>query len=75
VPISLQARFHSILSVRCAQCLYCSGQNVPTSSHRRLALSTQLIIKARSRGYKQAREGGVAPKSLIRGEGGYRVES
>jgi hypothetical protein len=33
------------------------------------------MIKARSRGYKQAREGGEAPKSLIRGGGGYKVES
>jgi hypothetical protein len=33
------------------------------------------MIKARSRGYKQAREVGEAPKSLIRGGGGYKVES
>jgi hypothetical protein len=32
------------------------------------------MIKARSRGYKRAREGGVALKSLIRGGGGYKVE-
>jgi hypothetical protein len=33
------------------------------------------MIKARSRGYKQAREGGETPKSLIRGGGVYKVES
>jgi hypothetical protein len=55
-------------SGRCAwwaQDLYCFGQNVPTSSHQRLVLSGPLMIKARSRGYKLAREGGEAPKSLI----------
>jgi hypothetical protein len=33
-----------------------------------------LMIKARSRGYKHAREE-EAPKSLTRGGGGYKVES
>jgi hypothetical protein len=33
------------------------------------------MIKGRSRGYKWVREGGEAPKSLIRGGGGYKVES
>jgi hypothetical protein len=32
------------------------------------------MIKARSRGYKQVREGGDASKSLVRGGGGYKVE-
>jgi hypothetical protein len=32
------------------------------------------MIKARSRAYKKAREGGEAPKSLVRGEGGYKVD-
>jgi hypothetical protein len=41
-----------------AQDLYWFGQNVPTSHHRRLALPIPLMIKARSRGYKQVREGG-----------------
>jgi hypothetical protein len=50
-------------------------QNVPTSSHRQLALSTPLIIKACSRGYKQAREEGDTPKSLICGGGSYKVET
>jgi hypothetical protein len=48
-----------------AQDLYLFGHNVPTSSHRRLALPRPLMIKAHSRGYKLAREGGEAPKSLI----------
>jgi hypothetical protein len=46
-------------SGRCArwtQDLYWFGQNVPTSSHKRLTLPTPLMIKARSRGYKRARE-------------------
>jgi hypothetical protein len=63
---------------RCArwlQDLYWFRQNVPTSSHWRLALPALLMIKARSRGYKQAREGGEAPNSLIYGGGGYKVES
>jgi hypothetical protein len=33
------------------------------------------MIKARSRGYKRTRKVGEALKSLIRGEGGYKVES
>jgi hypothetical protein len=33
------------------------------------------MIKAHSRGYKQAREGGEALKSLIHGGGRYTVES
>jgi hypothetical protein len=33
------------------------------------------MIKSRSKGYKRAREGGEAPKSLIGGGGGYTVES
>jgi hypothetical protein len=33
------------------------------------------MFKARSRCYKHAREGGEAPKSLIRDRGGYKVES
>jgi hypothetical protein len=58
-----------------AQDLYCFGQNVPISNHRWLALPTPLMINARRRGYKRAREGGEAPKYLIRGGGDYRVES
>jgi hypothetical protein len=61
--------------VRWTQNLYWFGQKVPTFSHRRLALPAPLMIKARSRGYKRAREGGEAPKSLIRGGGSYKVES
>jgi hypothetical protein len=49
--------------------LYWFGQNISISSHRRLTLSTSLMIKTRRR------EGGEASKSLIRGEGGYKVES
>jgi hypothetical protein len=55
-------------SKRCAwwvQDLYWFGQNIPNSSHRRLALPAPLMIKAHSMGYKQAREEGEAPKSLI----------
>jgi hypothetical protein len=48
-----------------AQDLYWFRQNVPTSSHWWLALLTPLMIKAHSRGYKRARDGGEAPKSLI----------
>jgi hypothetical protein len=59
---------------RCAQDLYWFGQNVLTSNHRWLALPTPFMIKSRSRGYRQAREGGEAPKSLIRRRGGYKVE-
>jgi hypothetical protein len=40
-------------------------QNIPTSSHWRLALPAPLMIKARSRDYKRAREGGEFPESLI----------
>jgi hypothetical protein len=47
------------------QDLYWFVHNVPTSSHRRLVLPAPLMIKACSRGYKQSREGGEAPKSLI----------
>jgi hypothetical protein len=57
------------------QDLYWFGQNVPTSNHRQLALPAPLMIKARSRGYKKARDGGETPKSLVRGGGGYKVES
>jgi hypothetical protein len=53
-----------------AQDLYWFGEDVPTSSHRQLALPAPLMIKARSGGYKQAREGGEASKSLVRGGGG-----
>jgi hypothetical protein len=60
---------------RRGQDLYWFRQNVPTSNHRRFALPAPLMIESHSRGYKQAREGGEAPKSLIRGQGGYRVES
>jgi hypothetical protein len=38
---------------RWAQGLDWFGQNVPTSNHRRFALPVPLMIKARSRGYKQ----------------------
>jgi hypothetical protein len=48
-----------------AQGLYWFGQNVPTSIQWGLALPTPLLIKTRSRGYKRAREGGEAPKSLF----------
>jgi hypothetical protein len=47
----------------------------PTSSHWWLVLLVPLMIKVRSSGYKRAREGGEALKSLICGGGGYRVES
>jgi hypothetical protein len=47
------------------QDLYWFEKNVPTYSHRWLALPTPLMTKARIRGYKRAREGGEAPKSLI----------
>jgi hypothetical protein len=40
-----------------AQDLYWFGQNVPTSSYRRFALPTPLMIKAHSRGYKQGKKG------------------
>jgi hypothetical protein len=55
-------------SRRCAwwaQDLYWLEQNVPTSSLRRLTLLAPLLINARSRGYKWARDGGEAPKSLV----------
>lgn len=42
------------------------GQNVSSSSHRRFALPTSLMLKTRSRGYKWVREGEGAPKSFIR---------
>jgi hypothetical protein len=58
-----------------AQDLYWFGKNVPTSNHWRLALPAPLMIKARSRGYKPATEGAKAPKSLILGGDGYKVES
>jgi hypothetical protein len=69
-PIALTSKFivHISSSGRCArwaQDLYWFRQNVPTSSHRRLALPSPLMIKAHSRGYKRAREGREAPKSLI----------
>jgi hypothetical protein len=57
------------------QDLYRFVQNVPTSSHRRLVLPLPLTIKVRSRGYKQARDGGEAHTSLIRNGDGYKVES
>jgi hypothetical protein len=53
---------------RWAQDLYWFGHNVPTSSHRWLALPAPLMIKARSKGYKRAREEGEATKSLIKVE-------
>jgi hypothetical protein len=59
---------------RWTQDLYWFRQNVPTSSHWWLALPTPWMIKAHSRGYKRAREGGEAPKALIRGGGGYKME-
>jgi hypothetical protein len=65
-------------SIRCArraQYLYWFEENVPKSSHRWLVLPASLMIKARNMGYMQAREGGEAPRSLIRGGGGYKVES
>jgi hypothetical protein len=40
---------------RWAQDLNWFGQNVPTSSHRRLALPAPLMIETHSRGYKRAR--------------------
>lgn len=42
---------------RWAQDLYCFGQNVYTFSLWWLALPAHLLINARNRGYKQAREG------------------
>jgi hypothetical protein len=59
--------------VRWTQDLYWFGQNVPTFSHRWLAVPAPLMIKARSRGYKRTREGGEAPKSLIMVEVELRV--
>jgi hypothetical protein len=59
------------------QDLYWFDQNVPASSHRRIALPAPLPINTRRRDYKQAREGGEAPKSLCGVEGGaedYRAE-
>jgi hypothetical protein len=50
-------------------------QNVPTSSLRRLTLPEPLLINACSRGYKWAREGGEAPKSLIVEEVELRAKS
>jgi hypothetical protein len=44
-----------------AQDLFWFRQDVPTSSHRWLALPTPLMIKTHSRGYKREREGGDAP--------------
>jgi hypothetical protein len=55
-------------SERCAQWaqdLYWLGKNVPTSNLWWLVLSAPLLINAHSRGYKRAREGGEAPKSLV----------
>jgi hypothetical protein len=57
-----------------AQDLYWFRHNVPTSSHWWLVLPTPLMIKAHSRGYKRAIEGGEAPKALIHGGGGYKME-
>jgi hypothetical protein len=62
-------------SRRWAHDLYWFGRNIPASSHRWLALLAPLMIKAHSRGYKQERKGGEAPKSLICGGSGYKVES
>jgi hypothetical protein len=42
-----------------------SSQNIPTSSLPQLALPAPLLVNACSRGYKQAREGGEALKSLM----------
>jgi hypothetical protein len=53
----------------------CTSSNVPTSSHRWLLLLAPLMVKYHGRGYKKVREGGEAPKSLICGEDGYKVES
>jgi hypothetical protein len=39
---------------RWTQGLYWFGQNVPTSSVRRLALLAPLLLKTRSRGYKSS---------------------
>jgi hypothetical protein len=55
----------SIRCMRWTQDIYWFGSNVPTSIHRRLTLLAPLMIKARSRCYKRARQGGEAPKSLI----------
>lgn len=41
---------------RWMQDLCWSRHNVPTFTHRRLALPISLMIKARSRSYKRARE-------------------
>jgi hypothetical protein len=63
---------------RWAQGLYWFEQNILTSSHRWLELPTSFLIHTHIRGYKRAREGGEAPKSLCGGEGrarGYKVES
>jgi hypothetical protein len=68
---------HVLGSGRCGrwvQGLYWFGQNVPTSSHRRLVLLAPLMIKAHSGGYKRTREGGEAPKYLIRVEGELKVK-
>jgi hypothetical protein len=58
-----------------AQDLYGFRQYVSTSNHRQLALPVPLIIKARTRGYKRAREKRESHKSLIRSRGGYKVEA
>jgi hypothetical protein len=59
--------FGSGWCARSLQGLYWFVQNIPMSSLWRLALSTPLLLNARSRGYKRAREGRRAPKSLMRG--------
>jgi hypothetical protein len=50
---------------RWTQDLYWFEQDVSTFSHQRLELPAPLKIKARSRSYKRAREGGEFHKSLI----------
>jgi hypothetical protein len=51
--------------VRWVHDLYWFGQDIPTFSHQGLVLPAPLIIKARSRGYKQAREVVEALKLLL----------
>jgi hypothetical protein len=55
---------------RWAKDLYWFVQNIPTSSHRWLVLPAPLMVKTRGRGYKPAREGGEATKSLFWGGSG-----
>jgi hypothetical protein len=54
---------------RWAQVLYSFGQNIPISSLQWLVLPAPLLLDARSRGYKRAREGEKAPQVSYEGTG------